>query len=85
MNLYRFINSKDVQAHLQSMQYKFDSLEAAWLINQCLDASIQEKHDAWSELIKTMPDCRIKERYNTADHDSLHRSPSLSGNTQSFS
>ena len=72
MNLYRFINSKDVQAHLQSMQYKFDSLEAAWLIDQCRDASIQEKHNAWSELIKTMPDCRIEERYNTVAHDSLH-------------
>ena len=72
MNLYRFINSKDVQAHLQSMQYKFDSLEAAWLIYQCRDASIKEKHDAWSELIRTMPDCRIEEQENTVAYDSLH-------------
>ena len=72
MNLYRFINSKDVRTHLEQMGYEFNSLEAAWLIYQCRTASIEEKHKAWEELIATMPDCRIEERKHVVRRDSLH-------------
>lgn len=72
MNLYRFINSKDVRTHLEQLGYEFNSLEAAWLIYQCRTASIEEKHKAWGELIATMPDCRIEERDYFVKRDSLH-------------
>ena len=72
MNLYRFINSKDVRIHLEQMGYEFNSLEAAWLIYQCRTASIEEKHKAWEELIATMPDCRVEERDYFVRRDSLH-------------
>ena len=72
MNLYRFINSKDVRTHLEQMGYEFNSLEAAWLIYQCRTASIEEKHKAWEELIATMPDCRVEERDYFVRRDSLH-------------
>ena len=73
MNVYRFINSKDIREHLESVKYPFGSLEAAWIIYQCRFASLEEKHAAWRELIRTMPDCAIEERPNTEAHDSLHR------------
>ena len=73
MNVYRFINSKDIREHLESIKYPFGSLEAAWIIYQCRFASLEEKHAAWRELIQTMPDCAIEERPNTEAHDSLHR------------
>ena len=73
MNVYRFINSKDIREHLESIKYPFGSLEAAWLIYQCRFASLEEKHAAWRELIRTVPDCAIEERPNTEAHDSLHR------------
>ena len=73
MNVYRFINSKDIREHLETIKYPFGSLEAAWIIYQCRFASLEEKHAAWRELIRTMPDCAIEERPNTEAHDSLHR------------
>ena len=51
MDIFRFVNSKDVREHLKSIDYEFNSLEAAWLIYQCRDAAIDEKHKAWNELI----------------------------------
>ena len=73
MNVYRFINSKDIREHLETIKYPFGSLEAAWIIYQCRFASLEEKHAAWRELIQTMPDCAIEERPNTEAHNSLHR------------
>ncbi|MCR5636364.1 MAG: hypothetical protein K6F76_04205 [Clostridiales bacterium] len=72
MDILRFVNSKDIRKHLSSIGYRFNSLEAAWLIRQCRDATIKEKHNAWEELIKTMPDCEIPERANTVYQESLH-------------
>lgn len=72
MDIFRFINSKDIREHLRSIGYEFNSLEAAWLIYQCHDATIDEKHKAWNELIETMPDCPIEKRLNTIAQDSLH-------------
>ena len=72
MDILRFINSKDIRKHLNSVGYRFNSLETAWLIYQCRDATIKEKHKAWNELIETMPDCSIEERLNTIPQDSLH-------------
>ena len=72
MDIFRFVNSKDVREHLRDIGYEFNSLEAAWLIYQCRDAAIDEKHKAWNELIATMPDCPIEKRTNTAAQDSLH-------------
>ena len=72
MNILRFVNSKDIREHLRNIGYEFNSLEAAWLIYQCRDATIDEKHKAWNELIEKMPDCPIVERLNTVPQDSLH-------------
>lgn len=72
MDVLRFINSKDIRDYLRRTNYEFNSLEAAWLIYQCRDATISEKHKAWNELINTMPDCKIKKRTNTVPQESLH-------------
>ena len=72
MNILRFVNSKDIREHLRNIGYEFNSLEAAWLIYQCHDATIDEKHKAWNELIETMRDCPIEKRLNTVSQDSLH-------------
>ncbi len=72
MDILRFINSKDIRKHLRDINYRFNSFEAAWLIWQCRDATIKEKHAVWDELIRTMPDCGIEERLHTVPQDSLH-------------
>lgn len=72
MDIFRFINSKDIREYLKNINYQFSSLETAWLIYQCRDATIEEKHRAWEEVIRTMPDCRIEKRMNTMPQESLH-------------
>lgn len=72
MDILRFINSKDIRAYLKHIGYEFNSLEAAWLIYMCRDATVNEKHKAWNELIEKMPDCKIKVRENTVPQESLH-------------
>ena len=72
MDIFRFIHSKDIRKYLQEINYQFNSLEAAWLIYQCRDATLKEKHKAWNELIETMPDCRIEERRKGLAQESLH-------------
>ena len=73
MDIFRFINSRDIREYLKSRNYPFTSLEAAWLIYQCRCATIKEKHEAWQELIQTMPDCAVAEHPHTARHESLHQ------------
>lgn len=56
MDIFQYINSKDIRAHLESIGYRFNALEAAWLVYQCHTATMKEKHAAWREIIDTMPD-----------------------------
>ena len=72
MDILRFVNSKDIRKHLEKIGYKFSPLEAAWLIFQWWNATIEERHRAWEELIQTMPDCEVPERLNTRRQKSLH-------------
>lgn len=72
MDIYRFLDSKDIRAHLQSLQYDFTLPEAAFLIWQCATAALSEKHAAWRELIQTMPDCRMEPRRNMCEIQSMH-------------
>lgn len=72
MNIYRFINSKDIRFHLQSLRYDFTLPEAAFLVWQCIDATLEEKHEAWCELIRTMPDCGMQKRRNMSAIKSMH-------------
>ncbi len=40
MDIFRFINSRDIREYLKIRNYPFISLEAAWLIYQCRSAAI---------------------------------------------
>lgn len=73
MNVYRFINSKDIAKHLREVNYSFSSQETAWLIWQSHTASMAERHEAWMELINTMPDCEITTKEHRTHWDSLHQ------------
>lgn len=72
MDIYRFLDSNDIRAHLQSLRYDFTLSEAAFLVWQCATAPLSEKHDAWRELIQTMPDCRMERRRNMCEIQSMH-------------
>ncbi len=72
MDYYRFINSKDVRAHLEKIGYQFSPLEAACVVYQCVTATMEEKHAAWREIIETMPDTAIDLKKWEAPRESLH-------------
>ena len=72
MDIYRFLDSNDIRAHLQSLRYDFTLPEAAFLVWQCATAALSEKHAAWRELIQTMPDCRMEQRRNMCEIQSMH-------------
>ena len=62
MEIIKYINSIDIARHLQSINYQFSSLEAAFLIWQSHKISLEAKHNAWKELIHTMSDCIVPSR-----------------------
>lgn len=72
MDIYSFVNSKDIREHLRKIEYQFNSLETAWLIYSCHDLSYEQKKEAWMELIQTMPDCEVPKRDNCRGWNSLH-------------
>ncbi len=60
MDILQFINSKDIRNHLKKINYQFNTLEAAWLIYHSYNHSVYEKFDAYEQLMKEYPDCRVK-------------------------
>ena len=56
MDVFRYINSNAIREHLKEIGYKFSGFEAAWLVRNCRTASLEEKHNAWREILETYPD-----------------------------
>ena len=72
MNIYDFINSRDIREHWKKISYKPTALEAAWLVWQSHNHTLVQKHNAWQEIINTMPDCSIEKRPMHEEVRSLH-------------
>ena len=68
-----FVNSKDIRKHLKEIGYQFNALEAAWLVWQSRDSTLEERHIAWKQIIAKYPDRPIPERMHTMPQPSLHR------------
>ena len=62
MDIYRFMNSRDIAKHLQGMGYKFSMPEAAFLIYLSRKAILDEKLAAWLEIAESMPNCSMNDR-----------------------
>lgn len=56
----KFINSKDIQKYLLDINYQFSVPEYAFLIWQNRELSIQHRHDAFKDLLKSTSSCLIK-------------------------
>lgn len=70
MDVYRFINSKDVSKHLHDIGHEFTAIEAAYLVEICEDATLSERIDAWQAITETMPDCHMAWNHNVEKRDS---------------
>ena len=59
MDILKYVNSKDVREYLRSIDYKFSTSEAAWIVNRCIDLPLDDKISAWNEIMNSMPDCNL--------------------------
>lgn len=59
MDIYSFINSKDIRNYLKEINYEFTPIETAWLIWQCEHTTLTKKQNVWQEMINTIPDCPV--------------------------
>ena len=72
MDILSFINSKDIRDYLHEINYKCDSMQAAWLVYHNANKTMEEKHAAYRWIIDNMPDCPMPERRFAISRDSLH-------------
>lgn len=56
MDIYRFINSKDLAAYLKDSSYEFTATQVAYLVFHCDDAPLEERMAAWQEILNSTPD-----------------------------
>ena len=56
MDIYSYLNSPDVAEHCRKLNYQFNALETAFIIDDCQSISIEEKHRLYREIIETMSD-----------------------------
>ena len=73
MDIYRFIDSRDMREHLQKLNYSFTTPEAAFLVYWCKNAALEERIAAWREIIGTMPNCAMAERMNLEAIPDFHQ------------
>lgn len=71
MDTYSLINSKAIQEHCRKIQHKFNTEELAVLIYRNKRMSIEEKIQAYQELIVDYPDMEVIERINCKHYDSV--------------
>lgn len=73
MDIYNFINSKDIAEYLREQNYQFTVPETAFLIYQSIKLTLEEKIQAWEEIIHTMPDCILDGRRSMVQMSSFHQ------------
>ena len=57
---------------MQEIQCQFTTPEAAFIVYWCQKVTLDEKFEAWQEIIRTMPDCSMEKRVNMMQIDSFH-------------
>ena len=72
MDIYSFINSKDIAEHCRTIGHEFTPLEMAFVV-YLSDKTLTERHTAWQWIISTQPDMEIPERRCCEHYDSLHQ------------
>lgn len=68
----RFVNSKDIRKYLFDTDYNFSSVEAAWLVYQCQNCTLDERISAWEDIINNMQDQQVDSLHFEKPYESLH-------------
>lgn len=75
MDIYSFLNSKDIAEHCRRLQKTWTPLQMALIISRS-DRSVPDKHRAWRELISDYPDMPVPPVptcWITSGYESLHK------------
>ena len=64
MDIFNYFNSKDVAAYCKKANYKLSAMEMAYIIWRSNHHTLVEKHQAWDEIINTMPDEEFHQGWN---------------------
>ena len=72
IDICKFLNSKDIASYLRETGYKFTAPEAAFIVYQSHDATLEERAVAWLKIAGTMPDCPMEGRLNMRPIPSFH-------------
>ena len=73
MNIYEFVNSRDIREYWLEIGFVPNSLESAWLVYQSNNHTIEERHNFWKWIIQNMPDCEISGKCIETPQKSLHK------------
>ena len=71
MDIFGFIDSKDVRNHLKDIGYQFNALEMSWIVFFCKKRFVKDKITAWQWIIDNMDDCEVPQRSNCEYRKSL--------------
>lgn len=80
MDIYSFINSKDIGEYCRKIKHQFNPVEVAYLIWRSKRQSLKERHAAWKELIKSTPDMPVPESEYKSLHEFLYDYMTLENN-----
>ncbi len=70
-----FINSRDIREYHRKIEYRYNAVEAAWIVYWCRHATLAEKHAAWKWIIDTLPDVTLPDYsdYEYLDGKTVHQ------------
>ena len=71
MDVYKLINSRAIADHCRKIKHQFNTEELAVLIYRNKYMSVDEKIQAYNELITDYPDIPVLERFNCRNYDSI--------------
>ena len=76
MDIYSFINSRDIAAHCRSLAHSYTSVEQAYIIYRSKKL-LAQRHAAWQWIIDTQPDTKVigqaGTKHENVIHESLHQ------------
>ena len=72
MDIYSYVNSRDIREYLRKTEYQFNTLQVAWLIYFCNRLTLEEKKSALAELISTKQNYEMLKRWNENVVDIIH-------------
>lgn len=75
MDITNFINSRDIREYHRKIEYRYNAVEAAWIVYWCRHATLAEKHAAWKWIIDTLPDVTLPDYsdYDYLDGKTVHQ------------